>query len=771
MSGANHLSLRVARDPVLRLVETLFAWIGAVVLLVLGAGVALDAQRRIGRPAEVVSSLDRTLVDRLTLAQRAQHWALMASFVALAVSGLPLRFNDVPAFRALGFALGGLSMMHAIHRGAGVVLIAVGLGHAAYALLLLVRARFDVRTAWPMLPTSRDARDWWGLSLYFLRLRERPPLSERHEFRQKLHYFAVLAGLPIMAITGVLLWFPVFFGNRLPDAAFGVAYLVHSAEAVAALLVLLVWHLYQVHVQPGAHHRFLTWVDGRITRGQWREQHGAEAARVGEPPPVSAPVAGDAWARATPWLLAVILLVATALRLREAARTPLWFDELFSLWMARHPLPETMALLPGDIHPPLPTLLLSLWLAVGGDSPLWLKSLPLLLGLLAVLATHGFARALFGRPVALLATALMALHPAHIYFSQELRGYGLLTLVLLLSAWSAWRWTQTGRARFALLWALGAALAMYTHYLGAVVLALLSLYALFVVRGSPDRLRAWLLAHVAMAALVAPLLWLIPGQLRLSHDTWVAHPAPADLVDLARKVTFGAIYLVPLLMGAALLPLAQASRRRSAAFAWWMALGAILLTFALSLRGPHLFAARYMYFSLPYWCVLFAAGLCALPWPRVRLVAIAAVLLLGARAALLRAPLAEAVDVQRAITMVRSLAQPGDLVFTADPHSLLCLDQVAGLPAGRLLSDESRLAYYRGGGLFTPDRIVRLDSLRSLSPGRRWWAIHTPEPGRPGARAAALLDSLAPASRRAVGIVTLWASEPRMLAQSEAGKR
>jgi hypothetical protein len=358
----------------------------------------------------------------------------------------------------------------------------------------------------------------------------------------------------------------------------------------------------------------------------------------------------------------------------------------------------------------------------------------------------------------------MALHPSHIYFSQELRGYGLLTLVLLLAAWSAWRWTQTGRARFAILWAAAAALAMYTHYLGAVVLALLSLYTFAAVRGSREQRRAWLAAHAAMVLAMAPLLWLLPGQLRLSHDTWLSDPLPADLSELARKLAFGALYLVPLLMGAALLPLARKDQRRAAAFAWWMALGTIVLTYVLSVRGPHLFAARYMYFTLPYWCVLFAAGLYALPWARLRIALVAAVLLLGARAAMLRPPLAEAVDMQRAITAVRAHLEPGDLIFAADPHSLLSLDQVAAIPSGRLVMNGPRLSYYRGGALFEGRRIVPLDSLRALPAGRRWWALYTPEPRRPGAAAAALLDSLAPDGRRAVGMVTLWVSEPRMLA-------
>ncbi|MBI5168382.1 MAG: glycosyltransferase family 39 protein [Candidatus Eisenbacteria bacterium] len=760
-SGANHLDLRVARHPVLALVRTLFHAFGALVLAVLGVGVALDALRRARDrrvPRSPARADDALLVPRLTLAQRLQHGALVLAFLVLALSGAAVHFAHTVPAQAFAAAVGGRAVIRALHRGAAALLVATALAHAASALGLLARARFAPARAWPMLPTARDARDWWALSLWYFGLRGTPPEFDRHEFRQKLHYFLVLAGVPVMTATGLMLAFPVFFGNLLPDTAYGIAHLVHGTEASLAIAIFVLWHLWQLRVTPGPHARLLTAWDGRITRAQWREQHAAEAARVGEPP-VAAPEPFDPWAARVRLALPLVLALAVLLRVREAVRTPLWFDELFTLHMAKLDLPHTLALLPNDVHPPLPTLLVSLWVAVGGTAPLWLKSLPLLLGVLALLATYGFARSLFGRPVALLATLLLALHPAHVYFSQELRGYGLLTLALLAAAWSAWAWLRTGRARFAGGWVLAAALAAWTHYLSAVVLALLSLAMLAASRTRGRRL-AWLAVHAAIALLVAPLLALLPGQLALSHETWVPQPAGADLLDLARKVAFGALYLVPVLFGLAIVPLVRGERRGAARFAWGMATGAIVLTFALSLRGPHLFAARYMYFTLPYWCVLFAAGLVALPWRRVRAGAIVLVALFALRSAILRPPLAEAVDLQRAIATVRGAVRPGDLVFAADPHSLLVLDEARALPTARLLSDLEKLPYFRGGAILARERIVPLDTLRAVAAGRRWWVVHTPEPGRPGAAVAALCDSLAAPRRQVVGMVTIWRGGP-----------
>jgi cytochrome b subunit of formate dehydrogenase len=762
LSGANHLALRLEREPALAALARALAALGTAVVVVLAAGVLLDLLRRLGRrraaPAPDPAG-GGPLVERLTLPQRAQHLALVASFSALALSGLPLRFPDLRPFRALGAALGGLAALHAIHRGAAVVLILTGLAHLAYALVLLVAGRLRRRPAWGMLPSRADLGAGRDLALWHLRLRPAPPAFDRHGLREKIHYFAVLLGVPLMALTGLVLWFPSWSAARLPDGAWAVAYLAHSDEALAAVLVVLIWHVYHVHLVPGAGQRFMTWLDGRVSVGEWRELHG------GAPVPRPAPAPErDALARATPWLLLAITLAGLLLRVREAARTPFWFDELFTLWMARHPLAGLLALLPGDVHPPLHPLLVSLWRAIGGEGPFWLKTSSLLPGLAAILVTYAFARALFGRGAGLVAAALLALHPTHVYLSQELRGYPWLCLAVLLAAWAAWRWAESGRIRYAMAWPLAGAFAVWVHYLAAVPLALLALATLPAALRTRRGRVAWLLGHAALLLLCAPLLALLPVQLRLSGHTWRTVPEPGQMLELARRIAFGARYLVPVLGIAMLLPLARRGRRRAAAFAWAVGAGTILLTYAVSLGGPRLFAVRYMYFTLPFWCALLGAGLLAIPWRRAVPVALVAALALEARAAMIHPSLPEAVDLARVARLVGERSRPGDLLFCADTHSLLTLDYHLPAARGRLLTRESVLPFYRGGSVFPPDRIVPTDTLRAAArDGRRWWAVYVPEPGRPGLAAAAALDSAAGGARRAVGMATVWASDPAML--------
>ncbi|MBI5711230.1 MAG: cytochrome b/b6 domain-containing protein [Candidatus Eisenbacteria bacterium] len=291
MSGANHLALRVRREPLLAAEEAFFVLLGVGILLVLAAGVLFDAQRRLrARPIPAAAAAHANpgpLIQRMSLAQRIQHGALVASFIALALTGIPLRFPDVEPLAALYRALGGLTVARAVHRAAAAVMILGGLAHLLYVLVLLARGRLDARRAWTMLPTRQDAHDWWETSMYYIGRRATLPAYGRHHFREKLHYFAVLWGVPVMAFSGLVLWFPLTFGNRLPNLAFGMAWIAHSDEALVAVAIVVVWHLYNVHVMPGASQRFMTWIDGKITREEWVMHHRLEAERAGgegEPP-------------------------------------------------------------------------------------------------------------------------------------------------------------------------------------------------------------------------------------------------------------------------------------------------------------------------------------------------------------------------------------------------------------------------------------------------------------------------------------------------------
>lgn len=138
-------------------------------------------------------------------------------------------------------------------------------------------------------------------------------------------------------------------------------------------------------------------------------------------------------------------------------------------------------------HPPLYFVLSRLWMQWLGNSPAALRSLATLLSLLSLPLMYALAEELFAsRPVALLATTLLAVSPFEILFAQNARQYGLLMTAVIASHWlllRALRLEATNQSIRATLknWALytlALTLGWYTHPLFALAVLAQAVYVI-----------------------------------------------------------------------------------------------------------------------------------------------------------------------------------------------------------------------------------------------------------------------------------------------------
>ncbi len=156
----------------------------------------------------------------------------------------------------------------------------------------------------------------------------------------------------------------------------------------------------------------------------------------------------------SPRLLAIgAILVAFALRLYKLGAESLWYDETVSVFLARQSIPELIAHTARDIHPPGYYLLLHLWgwlaqptLQTGLE---FIYAWPSLFwGVLLIPLIFALGRRFFTTRVALAALWLTAVHPYHIWYSQEVRMYTLGAGLGLLCLWGAsGRWQVAGGRR------------------------------------------------------------------------------------------------------------------------------------------------------------------------------------------------------------------------------------------------------------------------------------------------------------------------------------
>ncbi|HHH40455.1 MAG TPA: hypothetical protein ENK56_00440, partial [Chloroflexi bacterium] len=209
---------------------------------------------------------------RFSLSDRVQHLLLMLSFTILAITGLPQKYPDTGWAVAIFRALGGIEQTRVIHHTAAVVLVLVSIYH-----LVVVGYRIYVLHQSPtMLPARKDVADFVQAVKYSLGLVAHPPRFERYNFVEKLEYWAVVWGTALMALTGFILWNPIVATRFLPGEFVPAAKTAHGMEALLAVLSILTWHSYFVHLR----HFNTSIFTGYLDEEAMQEEHAMELERL-----------------------------------------------------------------------------------------------------------------------------------------------------------------------------------------------------------------------------------------------------------------------------------------------------------------------------------------------------------------------------------------------------------------------------------------------------------------------------------------------------------
>ena len=217
---------------------------------------------------------------RFRLMARIEHAILMVSFTILSITGLPQKYISAPLSETLIALMGGIELVRLIHRWAAFILVAGSIYHVFTSLY-----RGYVRQEqMQMFPRWQDARDLWQTIRYNLGFIPHPPKMPKFNFGEKFEYWAVVWGTAIMVITGFMLWNPIATAAILPGQFIPAALAAHGGEAVLAVLSILLWHMYNVHIK----HYNPSIFTGNLPRHQMEEEHGLELERLekgGEPWP------------------------------------------------------------------------------------------------------------------------------------------------------------------------------------------------------------------------------------------------------------------------------------------------------------------------------------------------------------------------------------------------------------------------------------------------------------------------------------------------------
>jgi len=385
------------------------------------------------------------------------------------------------------------------------------------------------------------------------------------------------------------------------------------------------------------------------------------------------------WTRASVFTLALLAAAAAVLRFLFLVRKPFWFDECFSVEVARLSWHDLGRLLwRREANMSLYYLLLRGWLDFG-SGPFFIRSLSVIISLATLPAIFWLAGKLFDRRVALLSVALMSLNAYHIRYAQEARSYSLFVLLATISSGFLVAVLRNPSRGNRVGYVLASVLAVYAHLYGLLLLA-----AHWLAVPGGDRTRERLCFHALRRSWIwigfasLPLM-IFAAKTGAGPIRWIQRPGLHDLVDFAEHISGNDGVVLLLLYAAAcvtaIMPLEKVMRTfRGTDIKWnvwrlrflliWL-LFPVALTLLLSLARP-IFLGRYFIFCLPALMILASAGLAKLPRSWLMAASLAAMLLLSLQGTL--SYYDHDFDLERdgseaAAYYVLDHAQPGDAIL------------------------------------------------------------------------------------------------------------
>jgi hypothetical protein len=335
------------------------------------------------------------------------------------------------------------------------------------------------------------------------------------------------------------------------------------------------------------------------------------------------------------WRLLGVLIIGVVLLLYDLGGLSLSIDEYINVEIDRKGGGELLdALRQGvDRHPPLTHLIMSFWLRLVEEND-WTVRLPwVLAGLANIYLVYRLGKTLVGEQYGLVGALLLVTAPTFLLYTRFEKYYSLTTTIGLLLVLAGLRLWRESSWRAALLYSLVLIGLLYTDYFAPLFLVA-GQNLLLLAEWNWRRARLFLVAQALAAAAFLPWLAILLRQAEPLQAAAESELSGLSAASLALKL----IYLFySFSMGETLFPwrpvavvgLIAAAVAFGLGCWWWQhplpgfrlsalvivgafvflpALGATLLTSLLFPTLPFITLPNHIFFVLPFFCLMLAAG-------------------------------------------------------------------------------------------------------------------------------------------------------------------
>lgn len=251
-------------------------------------------------------------------------------------------------------------------------------------------------------------------------------------------------------------------------------------------------------------------------------------------------------------ILAISMLGMFMAAMHIGLKQSIWFDEGYSIILAKRPVSELLHLTSVDAHPPLYYLALKGWATIFGWSEFALRSMSAVFAALSLGAMFMLIKKVFRPSSAVISLPFLIISPFLMRYSFEIRMYSMVMLICILATYVMVKAKESNKLGYWLLYSGLVSLGLYSLYMSVVVWLAHGLYLIASnIRESKSaktrtpiipnliKQKFWI-AYGVVALIFAPYVPTVIGQFQ--HSALPSITSPVTFKELTTILSFGISY-------------------------------------------------------------------------------------------------------------------------------------------------------------------------------------------------------------------------------------
>lgn len=212
----------------------------------------------------------------------------------------------------------------------------------------------------------------------------------------------------------------------------------------------------------------------------------------------------------------------------------LWFDEAYSVGIARQPWGNLLISTINDVHPILYYVLLKLYSLICGTSVIALRIFSVIPIILLAIFSFVKIRKEFGEKVSFYFNLVLLLLPVTMHYGSQIRMYSLAMLFVTITAVYAYLAYKNNKKKDWIIFAVASICSAYTHYFALFTIGIINILLLFfIIREKKELLKRWFIygAIQIICYLPGALIFFMQSS-RVANGFWISVQYPDIITQI-----------------------------------------------------------------------------------------------------------------------------------------------------------------------------------------------------------------------------------------------